>query len=226
MLLDLAALLGVGRLLLLRQAVLQLGHAQVHGEGGLAQRAALVLGPLQHLAGRQAAHHRHQHGVRGAVHAQLAAGQVGECKQGAVGVALGVQVELAMQFVQTLQKIGRVFVAQHGVGLLLQRQPVGFAVNDFVTRIGRLKRRKLAFSNLPQRNVVLHQFAQLVDIGAAVRLGLGHIHKQLAALQNHLLQVRLGTHHIALGREQHAPRVAQRKGQRKTDADSVCADSD
>ena len=80
-------LLGLERRNLRGQLVLQVGHANVHGQSGQSNLAQLFFGPVQHLAGGQHTHHTHQHGMGGAVELDFAGREVKQGKQAAVGRA-------------------------------------------------------------------------------------------------------------------------------------------
>ena len=85
MFIDHFALYWAGRIGLKRQAILHLGHADVHRQRSLEHDVELFLGPLEHVTRGQLAHGGDKHGVGGAVHAMVAGREVHQGKQRTVG---------------------------------------------------------------------------------------------------------------------------------------------
>jgi hypothetical protein len=208
---------------LLGQLVLQLGHADVHGQRGQAQAVDLQVGPGQHAARGQHAHHRHQHRVGGAVHAGLAGRQVHQRKQGGIGLALGQQGEVGMQLEQPGHEMAVLALAQHVAGPGLDVVPVGARgrVGDGGGRaLGPLAvAHELGGRDGAQGPALAHHGVQLAHIGAVAFSRFVGVHAQAHAAQGHLLQFLARLDHIAFLGQQHPGGAAQDEGQRLTHRD-------
>jgi len=109
---DLLGLLRAQRCGLLRQVILQLGHADVHAQRGAPQRQHTVVRPAQGFAGGRHADHRRQHGMRGAVVARFLGRHLHQGQQGAVRGFEQVLVQCAEQVFKALGKVAGLGVAQ------------------------------------------------------------------------------------------------------------------
>ena len=205
-------------------AVLQVSHANVHGQRRVAHGDDMVLVPLEHFTCRQAAHGAHQHGVGGAVTADFAACEMDQRKQRAVRIALQLTVQLFLQAIQPRQKTVATEIAQHAVDLGLQVDPVRLVTGLGACGLFVVVRRYLHLGNLAQLMVLHDRLVQAVEITTPVVLGLVGVNIDLAAPPDHGLQVLSTLHLKTLAGQQHATDVPQCTGQRLTNHDGVDTD--